>query len=190
MKLLTLVGFAVRTAENGREAIRNWEEWKPNLILMDVHMPGMDGLEATRRIKGDPRGAETIIVCLTASALDEDRRAVFQNGADDFLAKPCLEDELLEKIRGLLKVVFDYEQDAENPSETPGSDPATLAKLSHVLAAELRDATLNGDKRLLDRLIRRVRDTEDAAFAHSLQELADKYDYEALTQLLQEAALR
>ncbi len=190
MKLLTLVGFAVRTAENGREAIRNWEEWKPNLILMDVHMPGMDGLEATRRIKADPRGAETIIVCLTASALDEDRRAVFQNGADDFLAKPCLEDELLEKIRSLLKVVFDYEQDAENPSETAGSDTASLGKLSHVLAAELRDATLNGDKRLLDRLIRRVRDTEDAAFAHSLQELADKYDYEALTQLLEEAAPR
>lgn len=190
MKLLTLVGFAVRSAENGEEAIRSWERWKPSLILMDVHMPGMDGLEATRRIKGDPRGAETMIVSLTASALDEDRRAVFQSGADDFLAKPCREDELLEKIRSLLKVVFDYEEDAENPSETsagPSGSPASLVKLSQVLAAELRDATLNGDKRLLDRLIRRVRDTEDAAFAHSLQELADKYDYEALTRLLEEA---
>ena len=110
MKLLTSIGFSVRGADNGEAAIRSWEEWNPRLILMDVHMPVMDGLEATRRIKADPRGKETAIVVLTASAMDEDRRTVSQSGADDFLAKPCREDELLEKMRALLNIAYDYEE--------------------------------------------------------------------------------
>jgi PAS domain S-box-containing protein len=190
MKLLTLIGFSVRNAENGGAAIRAWEEWSPQLILMDVHMPGMDGLEATRRIKGDPRGAGTIIVSLTASALDDDREAVFQSGADGFLAKPCRQDELLEKIRSFLGVAYDYEEVMDDPRESPageaGSAAVSLAQLSRVLLDELREATANGDKRLLDRLILRVRETEDES-AQLLQDLADKYDYDGLTQLLEEA---
>ena len=72
---------------------------------MDIHMPVMDGLEATRIIKADPRGKETAVVVLTASAMAEDRLNVAQSGADDFLSKPCREDELLEKMRALLKVL-------------------------------------------------------------------------------------
>jgi two-component system sensor histidine kinase/response regulator len=68
VKLLTSIGFSVKSADNGEAAVRNWEEWSPRLILMDLHMPVMDGLEATRRIKADPRGKETCIVALTASA--------------------------------------------------------------------------------------------------------------------------
>ena len=75
MKLLASIGFSVRAAENGEAAIRDWEEWSPRLILMDVHMPVMDGLEATRRIKADPRGKETVIVALTASAMNDQRVA-------------------------------------------------------------------------------------------------------------------
>jgi PAS domain S-box-containing protein len=81
MKLLTVIGFSVRCADHGQAAIQSWEEWKPHLILMDIHMPVMDGLEATRRIKADPRGRETAIVVLTASALDEDRRTVSESPA-------------------------------------------------------------------------------------------------------------
>ena len=127
---------------------------------MDVHMPVMDGLEATRRIKADPRGKETVIVALTASAMDEDRRTVAQSGADDFVAKPCSEDELLETIRVRLNIVYDYEERSEADGEHLAGVEALsvdgLGKLPRELVEELRNATLSGNKKLLDQLILQV----------------------------------
>jgi two-component system sensor histidine kinase/response regulator len=193
MKLLSAIGFSVEGAGNGLAAIQNWEDWSPRLILMDVHMPVMDGLEATRRIKTDPRGKETAIVVLTASALDEDRRAVAQSGADEFLSKPCREDELLEKIRALLNVTYDYEEISEaegRPLAGMTALSSALAQLPLELVEELRNATSIGNKKLLDTLILRVPATGDAEAARSLQELADKYQYDDLTRLLEEACVR
>lgn len=115
MKLLTLIGFEVRGADNGAAAIQVWEEWHPRLILMDVHMPVMDGLEATRRIKGDPRGKETVVVVLTASALGDDRLAAMGSGADDFLAKPCREDQLLKTLSAHLNIAYEYDERRATP---------------------------------------------------------------------------
>jgi CheY-like chemotaxis protein len=183
MKLLTAVGYAVQVADDGEEAIQRWKEWMPNLILMDIHMPVIDGLEATRRIKADPRGAGTAIVVLTASALDEDRRAVSEARADAFLTKPCPEEELLETMRALLHVDYEYEE--ENPLEdSMALSTATLSQLPDHLAEQLRTATSDGDRKLLDKLISQVRDSAAAASADALQDLADRYDYDALTLLL------
>ena len=193
MKLLRSIGFSVDSADNGEAAVRTWQEWSPQLILMDVHMPVMDGLEATRRIKADPRGKETAIVVLTASALDEDRRAVTHSGADGFIAKPCREDEILEKIRVLLNLAYDYEETGQGEGEPPAGIAAlgaALAQLPRELVEELQQATLNGNKKLLDKLILRVPEAGDAESARSLQELADKYQYDALTRLLEEACRR
>jgi PAS domain S-box-containing protein len=191
IKLLTSIGFSVRGADNGEAAIRNWEEWNPRLILMDVHMPVMDGLEATRRIKADPRGQETAIVVLTASAMNEDRQAVLQSGADDFLAKPCREGELLEKMRALLNIAYDYEEVSETEGQpltgVPTLSAARLAQLPLGLIEELSNATSTGNKRLLDKLILKVREAGDAESALALQELAARYEYDALALLLEEA---
>jgi len=192
MKLLTAVGFSVRGAENGEAAIRTWEDWGPGLILMDIHMPVMGGLEATRRIKADPRGAHTSIVVLTASAMDDDRRSVLESGADNFLAKPCSEDQLLESMRALLQLTYDYEDVAAEDPGAGGSavlSPRMLLPISPQLLEQLRGATSNGSKRLLDTLILKVRESDDG-LANALQELADKYDYDSLTRLLGEACNR
>jgi PAS domain S-box-containing protein len=190
IKLLTTIGYSARGADDGDTAIRSWEEWKPQLILMDLHMPFMDGLEATRRIKGDPRGKETVVVVLTASAMDQDRRSVGESGADDFLSKPCREDELLEKLRRLLNIAYDYEELNETEDPLPsviGTARAEGARrLPAALVEELRNATFSGNIRRLNALIAEVRTTADAASARALQELADKYDYDALTLLLEE----
>jgi CheY-like chemotaxis protein len=192
MKLLTLVGFTVQAVENGEAAIRNSDEWNPQLILMDMHMPVMDGLEATRIIKARPQGKETIIVTLTASALDQDRQQVLQSGADDFLSKPCREEALLEKMGTLLHIVYDYEDSGETENQpSPGLaalSAATLGQLPAEIIQELRDATSDGSKKRLDQLIAQVREIDQAGPANALQELANKYDYDTLTRVLEEAS--
>ena len=101
--------------------------------------------------------------------MDEDRRAVSQSGADDFLAKPCREDELLEKMRVLLNIAYDYEEMSDAEGEPLGRPAALsaerLGQLPLELVEELRNATLNGNKKLLDKLILKVRETEDAGLA-------------------------
>jgi PAS domain S-box-containing protein len=188
-KLLTVIGFSVQSADNGESGIRSWEEWEPQLILMDVHMPVMDGLEATRRIKADPRGKETIIVALTASAMDDDREAASKSGANDFLPKPCREGELLKKIGDHLNIEYEYDETSRDDEDRlhAGGEELSVERLGLLpleLLNKLRNATLNGDKKGLDHLIAEIKETVDVGIAQVLQGLANNYDYDALTRLL------
>jgi PAS domain S-box-containing protein len=189
VKLLRVLGFSVQGVENGEAAIRSWEEWNPGLILMDVHMPVMDGLEATRRIKATPRGKETVIIALTASAMDDQRLTALQSGVDDFITKPCDENELLEKMRVHLNIAYDYEETNGNESEPAAGASALsaerLGKVPLELVEQLRNATLSGNKNLMDNLILKVGTTGHAGAAQALQKLADHYEYDALIQLLE-----
>jgi len=191
MKLLSSIGFSVMGADNGETAVRRWAEWNPRLILMDVHMPVMNGLEATRRIKESPGGREAIVVALTASALEEDRQTVVQSGADGFIAKPCTEDELLETMRSLLSLDYDYEEISDANGQSAAAawtpSPEKLGQLPSDLIREIRDATANGNKKLLDELILRVPESGDNDVARSLKLLADNYEYDVLTRLLEDA---
>jgi signal transduction histidine kinase/FixJ family two-component response regulator len=194
MKLLKSIGFDVQTADNGEVAVKIWKAWSPQLILMDVHMPVMDGLVATRKIKSHPQGRETIVIGLSASALSEDRRAVVQCGADGFVSKPCQEDELLETIRGHLNISYEYEglEDAQIPAvDLAGTlSVGKLTPLPLPLLEEIRDAVLTGDKQLLDKLLLRVRETGIGEPGDALQKLSDSYEYDTMTQLLEEACRR
>jgi CheY-like chemotaxis protein len=122
--------------------------------------------------------------------MDDDRRAVSESGADDFVTKPCVEGELLDKIATLLNVTYDYEDASVSEAEPIAGLKALGAnwrgKLPRELVEELRNATLSGNKKLLNTLILKVDGAEDAKFAQALQALADKYEYDALTRLLEE----
>jgi FixJ family two-component response regulator len=121
--------------------------------------------------------------------MDGDRLAVSQSGADDFMAKPCREDELLDKVGAFLKIAYDYEETIETDGRPVAGVAALsaerLGQLPRELVEELRNATLSGNKKLLDKLILKAPEAE----SHALQALADRYDYDALTRLL-EAACR
>lgn len=128
------LGFEVREAENGSMALEAWEAWEPHLIFMDMRMPVMDGFEATRRIKATTRGMATIIIALTASALEEDREIILSEGCDDYIRKPFQELDLIQVIEKHLGARFIYER--LDASETARTDDSELPSVS--LDAELR----------------------------------------------------
>lgn len=110
VKLLKNIGFSVREAENGLEAISLWESWQPHLIWMDMQMPAMDGYEATKHIKAHPKAEATVIIALTASAFDQHKKAVLSAGCDDFISKPFREEVLWAKMQQYLGVRYLYEE--------------------------------------------------------------------------------
>jgi CheY-like chemotaxis protein len=99
---LESIGYHMVYAMNGREAIDQARKYSPDLILMDVQMPVMDGLEATRRLRADPRFAHVPIIALTAMAMPGDRDRCLEAGTTDYVSKPISVKELAELIRKLL----------------------------------------------------------------------------------------
>jgi CheY-like chemotaxis protein len=99
---LKFSGFRVAEAENGEEAIRQAKALLPDVIVMDLSLPVMDGWEATRRLKRDPETRRIPIVVLTGHALPEYARTAREAGCDLVITKPCLPDQLLEAIRRIL----------------------------------------------------------------------------------------
>jgi len=86
--LLTGEGYDVRVAGDAEEALTTLKSFSPRLILMDIQLPGMDGLELTRRLKADPATKNTIILALTAYAMKGDAERVVAAGCDGYVAKP------------------------------------------------------------------------------------------------------
>ena len=101
-RLLERRGFAVLTAADGEEGVRRCREELPDLVLMDLGLPVLDGFEATRRIKADPATAAIPVVALTARALTSDRDAALAAGCTDYDIKPVDLARLVGKIRALL----------------------------------------------------------------------------------------
>ena len=158
---------------------------------MDMRMPVMDGFEATRRIRASPDGHETVIIALTASALEEDRGMATDSGANDFLSKPCPESELWKKIREHLGLSYRYadEQISQNMDSSVAAAaplPATLRELPEELIAQLARAIRNGQKDRMDELLAVIGE-RDPRLARVLKGLADGYEYDTLTRLLDEA---
>jgi two-component system, cell cycle response regulator DivK len=100
---LEFSGFRVAEAKNGAEALEKAFALSPDVILMDLSLPVMDGWEATRRLKADPRTSSIPVIALTAHAMSGDREKAVAAGCDDFDTKPVEFDRLLEKMRGLLQ---------------------------------------------------------------------------------------
>jgi CheY-like chemotaxis protein len=178
--------------EDGQAAVQVWEEWHPHLILMDMHMPVMGGLEATWRIRSRPKGKDTVIIALTADVLDGHRRAVLGSEVNDFLPKPCPEGDLLDTIRKHLGLVYIYREETEaDPADAAGLaaalNPEQMRAIPPDLIGQLHEATVSGDKARLDELISTVNSAGATQSALALKELADCYEYDRLIQLLESA---
>jgi CheY-like chemotaxis protein len=98
-------GFRVAEAKNGNEAVAQARSLRPDLILMDLSLPGMDGWEATRVLKADEATKEIPIVALTGHALAGASEGARKAGCDSFVTKPCLPDDLVVEVRRMLNAV-------------------------------------------------------------------------------------
>jgi CheY-like chemotaxis protein len=101
-QFLLHAGLRVAEAENGHQALESAFATRPDVIVMDLALPGLDGWEATRRLKGDPRTKAIPVIALSGHALAGHSQGAFEAGCDQFLTKPCLPERLLEEIRAIL----------------------------------------------------------------------------------------
>ena len=100
--LLTPAGYEVIEALTGEDGVTMADSHRPDLILMDIQLPGLDGYEATRRIKGNPALRAIPIIAVTSYALSGDDVKAFEAGCDAYVTKPFVPRDLLAKIRGYL----------------------------------------------------------------------------------------
>ena len=111
---LSSEGYQVTTAKNGVEAIEKAKKHKPQLIILDVMMPEMDGIEACEKLRGIPDLSNTIITFLTARGEDYSQVAGFDAGADDYITKPIKPKVLVSKVKALLRRL----KESDNPLDT------------------------------------------------------------------------
>ena len=104
---LSTIGYQVITAENGLEAVKKAKKERPHLIILDVMMPEMDGIEACEQIRKNPDLNDTIITFLTARGEDYSQLAGFDAGADDYITKPIKPKVLVSKVKALLRRIKD-----------------------------------------------------------------------------------
>ncbi|MES2047413.1 MAG: ATP-binding protein, partial [Pseudomonadota bacterium] len=113
MQLLAPTGFALRTANDGQQAIDSFIAWQPQLIWMDMRMPVLDGYQATQQIRALPGGDKVKIVALTASAFEEERQKIIESGCDDMVRKPLEEASLFSVMGDLLNLRYRYAEETE-----------------------------------------------------------------------------
>lgn len=128
-------GFDVVTAEDGLQGVDVASRDLPDLVLMDMSLPGIDGWEATRRLKADAATAAIPVIALTAHAMAEDRARALAAGCDDFDTKPVDLARLLDKMDRLLHPADPAPAEAESPSPPPAHASISLSAVSASLAA-------------------------------------------------------
>ncbi len=146
--LLEPLGFDLREAVNGQETVEQYKDWHPHLIWMDIRMPVMNGLEATRIIKENEEGNNIKIVALTAHALEEERLEILAAGCDDFIRKPYRDTEIFDALGKHLGVRFLYSKEVASATADQETtlDEEQLQKIPADLIEKLQEATLLLDK--------------------------------------------
>jgi CheY-like chemotaxis protein len=186
------LGFAVRRARNGREAIAIWQEWQPQLIWMDIRMPVLNGYEATERIQATCANSNAtvcpVIIAMSASSLKAERDKAIAHRCDDFMRKPFKMSMMLHLIQTHLDVQF-LQENAEKSKEqylSPSQHALTqaIAEVPQERLVALEHATLRIDVDDIWRIISGMTENHPV-LAAALGQWVENYEFERVLDLIE-----
>ncbi|MEM9922315.1 MAG: PAS domain S-box protein [Cyanobacteria bacterium P01_D01_bin.50] len=197
VKMLSQLGFSVKEAANGVQAIAKWKEWQPHLILMDMRMPIMDGYEATRIIKNTQKSNDlttlpTVVIALTANAFEEQRSEIIESGCDDLINKPFPKEILLEKLNQHLGVQYLYQEENSSPQQSTNKSTNiyTSAALRDLLpqmptqwVAQIRQAAAQCSDNLIFQLLEQI-PSENTQLTQSLKYFAENFQFDKILEAI------
>ena len=188
-QFLAPLGFLIEEAANGIEAIEAFENWSPDLILMDLRMPEMNGFEAIERIRSLPDRTKVPIIAVTAHAFEEERLEILRRGADDVLRKPLNAQLLLSALQRHLGVEYEYDETTE-ATKLAGAGVAhmedhrqALQSLPRGVAENMKSAVEKLDVKGMEALIEAL-PSENDDLGKVLRQLVEDFEWEILADLL------
>ncbi len=187
VEMLTPLGFEVIEAVNGKDALSKAAAWQPDVILMDLAMPGLDGFETTRQLRQMSALKETIIIAVSARVFDEDQQQSLAAGCNDFLAKPIQRNKLLKKLGTYLKLNWRYQQSHQKSALTTDDETVELKKLPKEAAAALYELALRGDFEALKQQITQLEQIDEIyhPLLSKLRQLAAEYQIQKIQTILE-----
>ncbi|MEG4815144.1 PAS domain S-box protein [Microcoleus sp. K5-D4] len=185
VEFITSVGFEVREAKQGVEALSLWESWRPHLILMDLRMPIVDGYTASKYIRERPQSKETVIIALTASIFEEEREKVVMAGFNDFISKPFQQRDIFDKIAKYLPVQYIYEVVEQTPQKqlvetVSGED---LSMMSPQWLEQMYQAAYYLDTEVMNELIGQIPESK-ASLAQALTDYINNFNSDRIMELI------
>ncbi|AFY82559.1 response regulator [Oscillatoria acuminata] len=187
--MLSSVGFDVKEATNGQEALEIYHSFEPHLIWMDVRMSILDGCEAAQQIKATCQKSIPTIIAVTSSVFEEDKASILSAGYDDFLIKPIRESKVFEKISKHLGVSYIYEEMTSILSDHLRSRETqwkNLIKLPTSVICDLEYATLALDDERLNRLVSEI-PSECGELAQIIRDCLENFDYHTILEAIKSA---
>jgi signal transduction histidine kinase/DNA-binding response OmpR family regulator len=185
-RLLQNAGFQVRVGGDGAQAVAIFRAWQPHFIWMDLRMPVMDGVQATRQIRALEGGRSVKIVAVTASVFASQRSELLEDGLDDFVCKPYRASDVFQCMARHLGVRYRFGA-ALPPLSADTMEPLkaeALAGLPEDLRAELREAVITLHRERINRIIGRVQQ-QDFALGVTLSRYADRLAFTAIFEAIE-----
>lgn len=200
VRLFDQLGLSIQTVTTGEAAIALWQQWHPELIWMDVRLPGLNGYETTRKIRaleqeehlGDAIGAArpTVIIALTAQALSGDQDLALAAGCNDYVSKPFQAETLVQKMTEHLGMQFIYADDrlpsssARQPAVNPPLTAEDLAVMPTEWISRLYEASVRCQDEVVRQLLQQI-PPEYASLAHDLEKLTYNFKFDVMMSLAQ-----
>lgn len=181
-ELLKTIGFETLEASDGKSAVKNAEDFIPDLILMDVRMPIMDGYEAIKIIKSKENTKNIPVIIVTADIFEDIEEKISAHKVEGYIRKPFKENELFHKIGKLLNISYVYEKNDLKSNGIENEDKLNSKKIPDYLLDALKNAAKAADYEVLLEIVEKIKEF-DPVFSKSIKKNILNYDYSPLENI-------